>query len=250
MRRLVRIANSSCDTDMQNIPDSEAVKVVTVAGTEIEYSECGAGEPLLLVHAGVFADWFVPLAASPALDGFRIIRVRRAGYGSNAPASHLTVADHACHLAALAELLKVERVHAVGHSSGALIVLQLAADRPQLVHSLTLIEPAACGPFQAPAIAEIGQRFIGPAMAAFSAGDLPGAFDSFMRGVCGDDYRQVIEQSLGPRGYEQAIRESSFFSAMKWRLRWSGSSAQATRRGSAKNLFLSWKAEGGEILAY
>jgi len=205
---------------MESTP--ETIKAVMVGDTEIEYSERGAGEPLLLVHAGVFADWFTPLAASPALDGFRIIRVRRAGYGSNAPASHLTIRDHASHLVALADLLELERVHAVGHSSGALIVLQLAADRPQLVQSLTLIEPAACGPFQAPAFAEIGERFVGPAMGAFAAGDLRGAFDSFMRGVCGDQHREVIEQSLGRVGYEQAVRESSFFfrdevpAAMQW----------------------------------
>jgi pimeloyl-ACP methyl ester carboxylesterase len=59
-------------------------------------------------------------------------------------------------------------------------------------------------------------------MGAFAAGDLLGAFDSFMRGVCGDQYRQVIEQSLGRVGYEQAVRESSFFfrdevtAAMQW----------------------------------
>ncbi len=205
---------------MEKVP--ETIQAVMVGDTEFAYSERGAGDPLLLVHAGVFADWFAPLAASPALADFRIIRVRRAGYGSNAPASHLTIRDHAGHLAALADLLELERVHAVGHSSGALIVLQLAADRPRLVQSLTLIEPAACGPFQAPAIAEIGERFIGPAMGAFAAGDLCGAFESFMRGVCGDQHRQVIEQSLGQAGYEQAVRESSFFfrdevrAAMEW----------------------------------
>jgi hypothetical protein len=44
-----------------------------------------------------------------------------------------------------------------------------------------------------------------------SEGDLPGAFDSFMRGVCGNQHREVIERSLGKFGYEQAIRESRFF---------------------------------------
>ena len=165
---------------MESTP--ETIKAVMVGDTELEYSVRGAGEPLLLVHAGVFADWFAPLAASPALDGFRIIRVRRAGYGSNAPASHLTIRA----MLATWWLWLISwnwRGFTRSASSSALIVLQLAADRPQLVHSLTLIEPAACGPFQAPAIAEIGERFVGPAMGAFAAGDLRGAFDSFMRGA-------------------------------------------------------------------
>jgi hypothetical protein len=38
------------------------------------YADQGTGEPLLLVHGGVFTDWFLPLATSTALEGFRIIR--------------------------------------------------------------------------------------------------------------------------------------------------------------------------------
>ena len=182
-----------------------------VAGTVIEYADHGDGEPLLLVHAGVFADCFVPLAASPALDGLHIIRVRRAGYGANAPASHFSIQQHASHLVALADLLELDAIHVVGHSSGALIAFQMAIDRPRLVHSLMLIEPAPCGPFQVPAFAEIAERFVGPAMGAFAAGDLQGAFDTFMRGVCGDRSREIIERTLGRAGYEQAVRESSFF---------------------------------------
>ena len=188
----------------------ETIKTAMVAGTTIEYAEHGEGEPLLLVHAGVFADWFVPLAVSPALDGLRVIRVRRAGYGVNAPASHLSIHDHASHLAALADLLELDGLHVVGHSSGALIAFQMAID-PALVHSLMLIEPAPCGPFQVPAFAELAERFVRPAMGAFAAGDLQGAFDTFMRGVCGDRSREILERTLGRAGYEQAVRESSFF---------------------------------------
>jgi pimeloyl-ACP methyl ester carboxylesterase len=48
-------------------------------------------------------------------------------------------------------------------------------------------------------------------MAAFAAGDLATAFDTFMRGICGDDYRTVIEGRLGSAGYDRAIRDSGFF---------------------------------------
>ena len=135
-------------------------------------------------------------------------------------------------MAALADLLGLDKVHVVGHSSGALIAFQMAADRPKLVHSLTLIEPAACGPFQVPAFAELGERFIGPAMGAFAAGDLQGAFDSFMRGVCGDQSREIIERSLGRPGYEQAVRESAFFfrdevpACMQWQFESVGAISQ------------------------
>ncbi len=107
--------------------------------------------------------------------------------------------------------LQTAIVHVVGHSSGALIALQLAADHPQFVQSLTLIEPAPLGPFQVPAFAELGQQFIGPAIAAFSGGDLPGALDRFLLGVGGPDYRGVVERSLGRDALDDVLRESSFF---------------------------------------
>jgi pimeloyl-ACP methyl ester carboxylesterase len=108
-------------------------------------------------------------------------------------------------------LLDAGQAHVIGHSSGALIALQLAADTPDRVQSLALIEPVALGPFQVPAFEDLGQRFIGPAVAAFSAGDLPGAIDKFMIGVCGTDYRTVLDRALGPSVYGDVLREADFF---------------------------------------
>ena len=165
---------------MQGEP--ETMTCVSLRDTEIEYCEKRAGEPLLLVHAGVFANWFVPMATSRAFEGFRVIRVRRAGYGRNAPKRPLTLQDHANHLAALVGHLGLEAVHLVGHSSSAQIGLNMASDHPKLVRSLILMEPAPCGPLQVPAAAELVERSIRPAMGAFANGDLEGAFDLFMRG--------------------------------------------------------------------
>jgi pimeloyl-ACP methyl ester carboxylesterase len=202
----------------------EIKKSIPCGDAEIEYSERGKGEALLLVHGGVFADWFLPMAGSHTLDDFRVIRVCRAGYGPKAPKRALTPQDHASHLAILAKALHLKKLHLVGHSFSGLIGLRLSSDHPELVHSLILMEPAPCRPLQAPAFfAELGERFVVPAMEMFAAGNLDGAFDSFMRGVCGDSYRKVMEQSLGREGYEQAVRQSSFFfrdevpAAMQWR---------------------------------
>ena len=206
-------------------------KVLSLSDAEIEYSVQGQGEPILLVHAGGFADWFRPMAASHTLSGFAVVLVRRAGYGENSPKRSLSLKDHARHLAVLAAEAGVYSLHLVGHSSGGLIALQLASDHPELVHSLTLIEPAPCGPLQAPAFAELAERFIGPAMAQFAVGNVEDAFDSFMRGVCGDAYRDVIERQLGRNGYEQALRESIFFFRDEARaaMQWQFSPADASR---------------------
>jgi pimeloyl-ACP methyl ester carboxylesterase len=187
------------------------MKSLSVDDTDVGYSDRGDGESVFLVHAGVFSDWFLPLSQGRSLDAFRVVRVRRAGYGARIPSHHLTIADHSRHVAALADHLGLERIHWVGHSSSCQIGLQLALDRPNLVASLVLLEPAAVGGFFVPASEELAQRFVGPAMAQAAAGDIAAAFDTFMRGVCGESYRDVIADRLGSAGLDRAVQESAFF---------------------------------------
>jgi pimeloyl-ACP methyl ester carboxylesterase len=89
-----------------------------VEGVGIEFIEHGRGAPVFLVHAGVFGDWFRFVCESDALRDFRVVRLRRAGYGQSQPARPLTLTDHARHAAALAAL--PERADSLG---GALIQL-------------------------------------------------------------------------------------------------------------------------------
>ena len=53
---------------------------------------------------------------------------------------------HAAHGARLMRHLGIERAHIVGHSSSAVIALQLALDCPSAVHTLVLMEPARPAP--------------------------------------------------------------------------------------------------------
>jgi hypothetical protein len=41
--------------------------LANIDGVELEYDVRGSGEPVVLVHAGIFADWFKPLVDEPAL---------------------------------------------------------------------------------------------------------------------------------------------------------------------------------------
>ena len=44
---------------------------LALPGGNVEYLDDGRpGEPVLLIHAGVFGAWFQPLAAQPALTEF------------------------------------------------------------------------------------------------------------------------------------------------------------------------------------
>ncbi len=57
---------------------------------DLEYDVRGAGEPVVLIHAGVCADFFAPLLEEPALgDRYRLVRYHRAGYAGSGRCGHL-----------------------------------------------------------------------------------------------------------------------------------------------------------------
>ena len=183
-------------------------------GGDLGYYDSGHGETILLVHAGVFSDWFLPLSRQLPRDRFRVVRVRRSGYrGTEPPAGHLSLADHARHAGLLLDALGTGEVHWVGHSSSCLIGLQLAQDRPGMVASLTLLEPAPGGDLHGPADEQFVAATVRPAMEEFFAGDPGGAFDRFMRGIGGPGYPAVVTSQLGPAGLAAAQAESAFFFA-------------------------------------
>jgi pimeloyl-ACP methyl ester carboxylesterase len=107
--------------------------------------------------------------------------------------------------------LGIGQAHFLGHSSSSLIGLQLAVDRPKLVRSLVLVEPAAAPSLLPPAVADGLAGAVNAMTATAAAGDLRAAFDEFMRVVCGDDYRDVLLAVLGPDGLRRAERDCGFF---------------------------------------
>jgi pimeloyl-ACP methyl ester carboxylesterase len=169
----------------------------------VGYTDRGDGPPVLLIHAGVFADWFVPMATEPVLDRFRVVRLRRAGYlEGRRPGHHVTLADHAAHAAAVADELGMRDAVVVGHSSGALIALELAAARPDIVASLVLFEPAPGGAL-APDAVRMGIA------EALNGLDVEARYDAFMAGA--PDHRDVVRAALGDDGLARAIEESRWF---------------------------------------
>ncbi|MFC7273035.1 alpha/beta fold hydrolase [Paractinoplanes rhizophilus] len=177
---------------------------IRIDGGEIAYEERGAGPPVVLLHAGVCADWFAGLMAEPALAGaYRLIRCHRPGYGGSDPVEGaVTVARMAEHCRALLRHLGVERAHLVGHSSSAVIALQLAIDHPEVVHSLALLETAL--------LAVPSGSFAGDALRSFAAGNRPEAVDIWMRGVCGPRYREVFDAVL-PGAIDRAAADAGTF---------------------------------------
>ena len=159
---------------------------LSVDGTELEYEERGAGEPVLLIHGSIVGDAMAPLMAEPALAGrYRLIHYHRRGFAGSARAEgEVSISRQAADARAVLKHLGVARAHIAGHSYGGVIGLQLALDAPEVVHSLALLEPAL---LRVPAaerwFAEVG----GPSVARYEAGDIAGAIDTFARGVIGED---------------------------------------------------------------
>jgi pimeloyl-ACP methyl ester carboxylesterase len=118
---------------------------VSVAETMFFLTETGSldAPPVLLVH-GLACDshdwsWQIPALAAT----HRVIAVDLAGHGRSAarPAGYRPL-DLARDLALLAEHLGWNAFHAVGHSLGAVVLDVLAVERPDLVSSLVLVDPA------------------------------------------------------------------------------------------------------------
>src|SRR5262249_43138975 len=149
------------------------------------------------------ADWFAGLVAEPALAGHRLVRYHRVGYASSSHvAGPVSIGAQASHCAALLSSLAVGPAHVVGHSSSAAIALQLALDHAEAVRSLVLLETAR--------LAVPAGPFAGAALERHRAGDAEGAVDVWLRGVCGEGYRPVMDQAL-PGAVGRAASDADTF---------------------------------------
>jgi pimeloyl-ACP methyl ester carboxylesterase len=110
--------------------------------TDLHVTIWGEGEPVMLVHGSGACgdpaddDW---VAQRPLADRFQLLMPARRGYFQSPP---IVRGDFAIDASDIAELLG-EGAHLVAHSYGGVGALLAAAQRPEAVRSLTLIEPAA-----------------------------------------------------------------------------------------------------------
>lgn len=122
---------------------------VQVDGSRIEVFEVGQGDPVLFLpgwglSARAYTAALLPLAAA----GLRVIAPSLPGFGaSTALPLRSPLADYAARIAALLDVLNPERpVFAVGHSFGGGVALKVAQLRPDLVRSLTAVNPVGGAP--------------------------------------------------------------------------------------------------------
>ncbi|WP_161605273.1 alpha/beta fold hydrolase [Pimelobacter simplex] len=120
-------------------------------GSALEVHRLGAGAPpLLLVQSGLTADELLPLAREPVLDGCERLVPHRRGYAGSGPAAASpSIAGDVADCLALLDARGHERARVLGYSYSGAVALQLAADHPERVAGLVLVEPP---PLLAPSV--------------------------------------------------------------------------------------------------
>jgi non-heme chloroperoxidase len=119
--------------------------ILDLEGVQLYYEEKGSGEPVVFSH-GIPTDYRAWNLQVDQLskDHRTFCYSRRYAYPNvrMGDVRDSTVANNAADLGALIGKLNVGPVHLVGHSYGGFTAAYLAADHPELVRSLVLVEPA------------------------------------------------------------------------------------------------------------
>lgn len=206
-----------------------AMQRTEINGVELEIRDRGSGEPVVFVHGGM-GDECAAVLKEPALaNQYRLIDYHRRGWGNNElPEAPVNISQQAADCRAVMQYLGVERAHLVGQSYGGVILLQMALDAPDAVHSLTLLQPALPSVvFNSPAFGAIAEK----AGSQYESGDKASAVETFAQEVAGADYRSVFDQTLPSGHFERwvAAADTMFQSEMPALQAWTFTREDATR---------------------
>ena len=118
---------------------------IDVDGVSLYYERAGNGEPIVFSH-GIPTDYRAWGSQVEALSkSYATVAYSRRYAAPNkrdGDVTDSTVGDNAADLKGLIEKLGIAPVHLVGHSYGGFVAAFLAADHPDLVRTLVLVEPA------------------------------------------------------------------------------------------------------------
>ena len=178
---------------------TDTVHVTRVPGTELAWVEQGSGTPVVFVHgSGADLRTWGNQMAPVAQASFRAVAYSRRFHHPNPPpepGAAYTAALHADDLAAFITSLHAGAVHLVASSYGGVIALLVARDRPLLVRSLLLTEPAMLSLLQpgTPAAAQAVQ--LDTARGLLAGGDPEAALHAFIDAIFGPGAHLMIPAS-------------------------------------------------------
>jgi pimeloyl-ACP methyl ester carboxylesterase len=167
---------------------------VRVDGAELEVDVRGSGEPVVLIQTALTADELRPLMNQPGLrDHFMLMHYHRRGYAGSTPVrGGGSIQRDARDCRALLDALQIQRPHVVGTSYSAAVALQLAADDPDVVQTLTLVEPP---PVHVPSAAQF-HAACGQLRAYYRQHGPAAALDRFLTMLVGPKWRDELERDL------------------------------------------------------
>jgi pimeloyl-ACP methyl ester carboxylesterase len=142
-------------------------------------------EIVLLLHCSGSSGAQWRALAEKLAPRYRVVTPDLIGYGSSAPWSGQGEFSLAQEAAALRGVLSGEPVHLIGHSYGGGLALHIARTRPELLRSLTLIEPSAFHLLRGGAAGDTDALLeitgvSAQARAALASGDYLGGFGRFV----------------------------------------------------------------------
>ena len=114
--------------------------VVKLADSTIEYFSQGQGEPIVLLpFGGLTVGYMEALSQDLADAGYRVVRINFRGSGkSTGSAEGVTLHTLAGDVAGVIQALKLGPTNVAGHAFGNRVARTLAADHPELVHTVIL----------------------------------------------------------------------------------------------------------------
>jgi pimeloyl-ACP methyl ester carboxylesterase len=182
--------------------------LIPVDGAELEVDDWGAGDPVVFIQTALTADEARPVATDSALQhGYRKIVYHRRGYAGSSPVRTAgSVARDASDCRALLAALHIERAHVFGFSYSGAVALQVAADSPEHVHTLTIVEPPPVHTPSAPEFRAANDRLM---KARRSLGP-QGVLDEFLSRLIGPNWRTDVETHL-PGAVAQMQRDATTF---------------------------------------
>lgn len=116
--------------------------LISVGEHELWADDTGTGPAVVLLHPGIH-DSTVWEPVIPRLEGFRVIRYDRPGFGGSPVAT--SEFDNRTHLLGVLDALGVQRALFVGNSMGGALALTVALEDPERVESLVLLAPGIEG---------------------------------------------------------------------------------------------------------
>jgi pimeloyl-ACP methyl ester carboxylesterase len=115
---------------------------VRVGDAAIAYQVGGTGPPVILIHGlSGSARWWAKNVEDLTQD-FRVYAVDLLGFGASGGRQRFLLDQAAAILAAWMDRIGIARASVVGHSMGAFVAAELAADYPERVERLVLVAPA------------------------------------------------------------------------------------------------------------